>query len=204
MLIHIQADFSKSSTGISSGSYAQTSSASLNVTASLGLADQYTLYLWSYCASNSSSSNCTNPIRDFLFDPIEVWHLNDTSLFQPVPKILRKALDTYQNLSGDVTKLYIVAVSLSIHTLLSGFFAAHLWSIFPFIASAISTVVLLAAAILVTVAYGGLVAAFNIALRSDDIHVSLGWAFNIFWAAFLSSFLAACCWLIRCLCCCCT
>jgi len=55
----------------------------LNVSASsLGLADSYTIALWSYCTDNdgpsSSNTSYRTPTKDFWFDPVQAWHLNDT------------------------------------------------------------------------------------------------------------------------------
>lgn len=102
--------------------------------------------------------------------------------------------------------LYISALSSSASTIVLGLLALYfrLLSVSSLIVSAISAGLLLAAAVMATVVYNGLVTAFDTGLRSSGIHVSLGaGAIKLMWSAFSTSFLATCLWLVVSICCCC-
>jgi SUR7/PalI family protein len=184
---------------------------SLNVSASsLGLADSYTIALWSYCADNggasSSNTSCSTPTKDFWFDPVKAWHLNKTIFADELPKAFNDVLKTYHSVSKGLVGLYLIAISATAASTILGFCAVFslVGSILPLIITAIATVGLLAASIMATVAYSSVVGTFDTVLRSYGVGATLGLnMFALTWSAFLSTLLSSFLWLLRGLCCCC-
>jgi SUR7/PalI family len=183
----------------------------LNVSASsLELADSYTVALWSYCAdkngSSSSSTSCSTPTKDFWFDPVQTWHLNNTALADAFPKVLKNVLETYHSASKVMVRLYLVAISATAASTLIGFCAVFslVGSILPLIITSVSTIGLLAASITATVVYSSVVGTFDTVLRSYGLDATLGLnMFALTWSAFLSALVSSFLWLFRGLCCCC-
>ncbi|KFY69651.1 hypothetical protein V496_00057 [Pseudogymnoascus sp. VKM F-4515 (FW-2607)] len=152
----------------------------LNVSASsLGLADSYTVALWSYCADKngitSSNTRCSTPTKDFWFDPVQTWHLNNTVFTDGLPTALNNVLNTYHSASKGMITLYLVAVSATAVSTLIGLCALFslVGSILPLIITSISTIALLAASIMSTVVFGSVAGTFNTALRSYGVDATL-------------------------------
>jgi hypothetical protein len=183
----------------------------LNVSASsLGLADWYTIALWSYCADkdgpSSSNTSCSTPTKDFWFDPVQAWHLNNTIFADGLPKALDDVLKTYHSASKVMVRLYLIAISATATSTILGFCAVFslVGSILPLIITSISTVGLLTASIMATVVYSSLVGTFDTVLRSYGVDATLGLnMFALTWSAFLSALVSSFLWLFRGLCCCC-
>jgi hypothetical protein len=183
----------------------------LNVSASsLGLADSYTVALWSYCAdkngTSSSNTTCSTPTKDFWFDPVQAWHLNNTVFADGLPTALNDVLKTYHSASKVIVRLYLIAVSATAASTLLGFCTAFslVGSILPLIITSISTVGLFAASIMATVVYSSVVGTFDTVLRSYGVDATLGLnMFALTWSAFLSALVSSFLWLFRGLCCCC-
>jgi hypothetical protein len=183
----------------------------LNVSASsLGLADSYTVALWSYCAdkneTSSSNTSCSTPTKDFWFDPVQTWHLNNTIFADGFPKALNDVLKTYHSASKVMVRLYLIAISATAVSVILGFCAVFslVGSILPLIITSISTVSLLTASIMATIVYSSVVGTFDTVLRSYGVDATLGLnMFALTWSAFLSALVSSFLWLFRGLCCCC-
>jgi hypothetical protein len=179
------------------------------IASTLGVADSYSVALWSYCATSnqtgSSNVNCSKPTTDFWFNPIQAWHLNNTVLMNTFPTTLTKVLRIYHNCSKAMVSLYIAAVSCTFVASIVGGFAvfSEVGSGRSFLVTSISAFLLLAASSLATSVYVPLAATFDSVLRSYSIGVSLGRdMFALTWSAALLSLMAALFWLLRWLFCC--
>ncbi|KIV94456.1 hypothetical protein PV10_02223 [Exophiala mesophila] len=140
----------------------------------LGMNDYYTIYLRSYCHWNSNQdtyANCTDPQAYFWFNPIKVWHLNDTGV--PVddflPKEFRTGLDAYKAASKAIFYLYAGSLGAAAITILVGISAifSRWGSFFTTFCATAMWILLVAASVTVTVVYSLVRTALNNTLKDD-------------------------------------
>jgi hypothetical protein len=145
-----------------------------------GLADYYTIYLENYCSwnGNDTYSYCSPRVRNFAFDPIEVWGLNSTNVEPFLPKSLTDGVKTYKKLAGVMYTFYVIALSGTVLVLLFGITALYSkWG--SFFTTAVATLAGLStivASTLATALFAALDDAVNHTSFGEDlgIHASLG------------------------------
>ena len=184
------------------------------VTSALGVAEFYHVSLWNYCSgdfSKNSSGGVTDHVtycsphqNEFWFNPISVWHLNNTVVDHLLDKEIRSGLNTYRVVAKWMSIAYIVALIATILEILIGILAlfSRLGSLATTIVSTISSIFVFAFALTATILYATLTGTFNDALKKYNIHGNLG--HNIYvvtWMAVAFSLAAGFFWLISSCCC---
>ena len=117
------------------------------------IADIYEVHLWNYCTSDQEDgkiTQCTDRHASFVFDPVSVWHLNETSAItahtssssnpliatasevkdkteEAENELLgsagKKALDAYRKLAKIMFVLYAISFWATLATIFLGIFA---------------------------------------------------------------------------------
>ena len=192
---------------------------SLNATTSaaktaLGVADFYHVSLWNYCSGDFSQNStggvsdhvtyCSPHQNEFWFNPVEVWHLNNTVVDHLLSKELKDGLNTYKTVAKWMFIAYIVALMSTIVEIIVGVLAlfSRWGSLATTIVSTISSIFLIAFALTSTILYATLTGTFNDALKKYNIHGSMG--HNIYvavWLAVAFSLAAGLFWLFSSCCC---
>ncbi len=183
-------------------------------TSALGVAEFYHISLWNYC-SGSFTKNSTGGVSDhvtycsphqneFWFNPVEVWHLNNTVVDQLLSKELKAGLNTYKTVAKWMFIAFIVALISTIVEILVGFFAlfSRWGSLATTIVSTISTFFVIAFALTSTILYATLTGTFNNALKKYNIHGNMGHSVYVtVWLAVAFSLAAGLFWLFSSCCC---
>ena len=180
----------------------------------LGVADFYHVSLWNYC-SGDFTKNSTGAVKDhvtfcsphqneFWFNPVEVWHLNNTVVDHLLNKEIRDGLNTYKTVAKWMFVAYIVALITTIVEILVGFLAlfSRLGSLATTIVSTISSFFVIAFALTSTILYATLTGTFNDALKKYNIHGKMGHSIYVtVWLAVVFSLASGLFWLFSSCCC---
>jgi hypothetical protein len=177
------------------------------------LKDFYDIGLWNYCYGNKTShgdyeiTHCTARQSEFYFDPITVWHLNDTTVdgVKPVlPSKLQDGINTYRTVAKWMFIGYCIAAGATVVELLVGLLAifSRLGSLLTSLVSAISFLFTAAATITATALFAILMGTFDGALEHFGAHSSLGKnMLATTWLAVVFSFGSTLFWLLSSCCC---
>ena len=181
----------------------------------LNVKDFYHIHLWNYCdgdftddhsskAASDKVTHCSDRKNQFWFNPVEVWHLNNTKVDQLFSKELRAGLSTYKTVTKWMFICYVAAVIATIVEILVGFLAlfSRIGSVITTIVSVVSSLFIVGFALTATILYSTLAATFNSALNKYNIRGSLGR--NIYvttWLGVAFSCAAGLFWLLSACCC---
>ena len=181
----------------------------------------YTVSLWNYCAGSGDSvarsplainqqdaksvEFCTGRQLYFWFNPKDVWGFNGKLGDALFTERANNALNDYEKTASKwMSSLYIlgiVAVSLEILIGIGALFS-RLGSLFTTISALVSTAFLFAFALLTTLTYSSLVAAFNLSLNQYSIKFKLGPTMFVYiWLSVACSLVAALFWAFSSCCC---
>ena len=181
----------------------------------LNVKDFYHIHLWNYCdgdftddhSSHKASdevTHCSERKNQFWFDPVEVWHLNNTKIDKLFSKELRTGLKTYKTVTKWMFICYVTALIATIVEILVGFLAlfSRIGSVLTTVVSIVSSVFIVGFALTATILYSTLAGTFNSALNKYNIRGSLGK--NIYvttWLGVAFSVAAGLFWLLSACCC---
>ena len=190
------------------------------VASALGVYDFYHISLWNYCSGNFTSSQahnssasasvadnvtfCSPHTNAFWFNPVDVWHLNNTGVDKLFSSELTSALNTYHTAAKWMFIAYVVALISTIVEIVIGFTAllSRLGSVATTIVSTISTVFTVGFALTATILYSTLTATFNDALKKYNVHGNLGHNMYVaIWLAVAFSLASGFFWLLSSCCC---
>ena len=183
-------------------------------TSALNISEVYHVSLWNYCSGDLKKNStggvtdhitfCSPHQNEFWFNPVEVWHLNNTLADQFLSKELKSGLDTYRTVAKWMFICYIVALISTIVEILVGILAlfSRLGSLATTIVSTISSIFTIAFALTATILYSVLTGTFNDALKKYNIHGKMGRSIYITtWLAVVFSLGAGLFWLFSSCCC---
>lgn len=183
---------------------------SINVTASdIGLADYYTVTLWTYCGTLGSTTTCSKPQFNWAANATNLTALTDLAQKTAgssitVPKEVTQALKTFSVSMEWAEILYIIAAVATVIELIVGLFAlcSRAGSCFTSCVSGISTTVIVAASILSTVMSSIVIGIINKEGNKYGITAHLETSFlAVTWLAAALSIVAGMFWFIS-ICCC--
>ncbi|KAF3031645.1 hypothetical protein E8E12_001329 [Didymella heteroderae] len=185
------------------------SNKSLNVVLTGSSLGSYRIGLWSYCREETSlgadgTSNCAPPSRDFWFNPLDVWTLEDPSLQKTLADDLSPGLKAYSRAVVFIKAAFILATVLTVAELFAIFFAivTRAASAVGLVLSLASLVFTLAAAASTTIAYGALTGLVKSGLGPYNIEASIGGKMLIVvWLGFGLKVVSIPLWLPSMLCC---
>ena len=188
--------------------------ATKDATKALGIYDFYHVGLWNYCAGsfgkNSTGGStddvtfCSPTQKQYWFNPVEVWHLNNSLTDQYFSTELKDGLKAYQTTARWMYIAYVVALISTAVEILVGVSTlfSRLGSVATTIVSTVSSIFTIGFALTATILYATLTGAFNTALKDYDIHGSLGHSIFVWtWLAVLFSWGAGLFWLFSSCCC---
>ena len=180
----------------------------------LNIKDLYHVSLWNYCSGdfqkNSSGgmndhiTYCSPRQKQYWFNPVDVWHLNNSVTDRYFSKELRDGLNVYHSVAKWMYIAYIIAVVTTAAEILVGFTAlfSRLGSLATTIVSSISSIFTIAFALTSTILYATLTGVFNNALKQYHIHGSMGRTIYVWvWLSVLFSWIAGIFWLFSSCCC---
>ncbi|RFU34567.1 hypothetical protein B7463_g1763, partial [Scytalidium lignicola] len=182
----------------------------INLTASdLGLSDYYKIDLWTYCSQDGKNTTCPKPKFNWAADAFNETKLTNTAsaaVGQPIklPKDLTGSLHTFQVVSKWTQVVYIIAFVSTVAELFLGLFAlcSRVFSCCTWIISGISTVAIIAASILATVASAIVVGALDKVVKHYGVHATINTTFlAITWLAAAFSLAGSLFWLLSTCCC---
>ncbi|KAL4883365.1 SUR7/PalI family-domain-containing protein [Aspergillus karnatakaensis] len=174
------------------------------------LKDFYSVGLWGYCEGEVSKQGsydttyCSSPHPKFWFNPIQAWHLNETTKDLQLPSHLTKELRVYKKVSLWMSSGYILAITVTaIETLLGLLSIWSRWgSCITALVSAVACLFTIAGTLTATVTFSLLKGTFATVLRDLNITTSLGIrVLVVSWAAVLFSLAALVFWTVT-MCCC--
>ena len=73
--------------------------------------------------TSSSNNSCSTPTKDFWFDPVQAWHLNNTVFADGLLRALDDVLQTYHSMSRVMVRIYLIAISVIAASTILGFCA---------------------------------------------------------------------------------
>lgn len=180
----------------------------------VGVKDFYHIGLWNYCSGDFGKNStggatdhvtyCSPRQNQFWFNPVDVWNLTNTGVDKFFSKELRDGLDKYKMAAKWMFIAYIVALITTIVEIFVGIIAlfSRLGSLATTIVSTISSIFLIAFALISTILYSTLTGTFNHALKKYNIHGNLGRNMYVAtWLAVAFSFGAGIFWLFSSCCC---
>lgn len=183
-------------------------------TTALGIKDFYHVGLWNYCAGNYKKNSsggqeeevtyCSDRRRKFWFNPVEVWHLNNSITDEFFDDGLKDGLKAYETVTKWMYVAYVVAMMATGAEIFVGISAlfSRIGSIAATIVSLVSSIFVLGFSLTATVLYAGLTGAFNEALKEYHIHGSMGRTMYIWaWLAVAFSWGAGLFWTFSSCCC---
>ena len=111
-------------TGIASGLL----SSLIGEASSDALYDFYEVYMWNYCAGSNSSGTeviqfCSPRQAKFVFNPIDIWGLNGTTVQKDVPGAVNDAVNAYSKGAQWMFIAYTVAFWVTAASIVVGIFA---------------------------------------------------------------------------------
>ena len=184
------------------------------VKSALGIDDFYHVSLWNYCSGNFSTNSsggvsdhvtyCSPHENEFWFNPVEVWHLNNTVVDHFLDSEIKTGLNTYRTVAKWMFVAYIVALISTIVEIFVGVLAlfSRWGSLATTIVSTISSFFVIAFALTSTILYATLTGTFNDALKKYNIHGNLGHSiYVVVWLAVAFSLGAGLFWLFSSCCC---
>jgi len=145
----------------------------------LQLEDFYTVGLWNYCWGDEQPDgkqvikDCSPRKNSFWFDPVEVWKLNQTGIFDDK---MDKALNAAHKFAGWMFASYMIAIVLTVAEFLVGLAAifSRWGSLVTTIVSTAQSIFVFAAAVTSTALYGSEVGIIESTMKVYNIHASLG------------------------------
>jgi len=176
----------------------------------LGLADSYTVGLWSYCAQTNNTNGsvtqkCSSAKAEFWFDPFSIWNLSDTTAETAINSTtLTDSLKTYKTASKWTFVCYMIALVATVLEILFGVVAifSKIGSCITTIVSSVGTVGIIAASVLSTVMWSIVVEAFNHELKKYGISASVSTKMlSVTWLAVAFSLASGFFWMISTCCC---
>ena len=184
------------------------------VTKALGIQDFYHVALWNYCSGNYTKNAtggweedvtyCSDRKKEFWFNPVDVWNLNNTVTDQFFSTALKDGLKAYKTVAKWMYVAYVVAIIATAAEILVGITAlfSRVGSLATTIVSTISSIFVIGFALTATILYASLTGAFNTALKDYHIHGSMGKTIYVWaWLAVASSWAAGLFWLFSSCCC---
>jgi len=185
-----------------------------DATKALGIYDFYHVGLWNYCAGSfaknatgASFDNvtyCSPAQKQYWFNPVDVWHLNNSITDQYFSTQLKDGLNAYHQVAKWMYVAYVVAVVATAVEILVGVSAlfSRLGSLATTIVSTVSSIFTIGFALTATILYATLTGGFNTALKDYNIHGSMGRNIYIWaWLAVAFSWAAGLFWLFSSCCC---
>lgn len=185
------------------------------VKSALGVANLYHVSLWNYCSGDFQKNGrggvsdhityCSPRKNEFWFNPIEVWHLeNSTVVDHLLSKELKAGLDTYRTVAKWMFVAFIIALISTIVEIFVGFLAlfSRWGSLATTVVSTISSLFVIAFALTSTILYATLTGTFNEALKKYHVRGNMGRSIYItVWLATAFSLAAGLFWLFSSCCC---
>jgi len=174
------------------------------------LYDFYDVYFWNYCAGSLSGNGtetvqyCSPRKNNFVFNPIEVWGLNGTTIQKEIPGGVTKAINAYEKGAHWMWTLYVLAFWITVGTIVVGIFAicSRVGSFVTTIVSSVATVLTFVAALIATILFSALVGGLDTSLKEYNVKSSVGTkVLAVDWLAVAFSIGASAFWLIS-ICCC--
>ena len=183
-------------------------------TKALGIYDFYHVALWNYCAGSYKKNStggweedvtyCSDRKKEFWFNPVDVWHLNNTVTDKYFSTALKDGLKAYKTVAKWMYVAYIVATIATAAEILVGITAlfSRVGSLATTIVSTVSSIFVIGFALTATILYASLTGAFNTALKDYHIHGSMGKTIYVWaWLAVVSSWGAGLFWMFSSCCC---
>ena len=190
------------------------STGSVNFTAAnFNLADSYKVYLWNYCAVRTSNGSCTKGKFDWASDSINITYMNEvaTSVSMgasgknaTLPKTVTTALKAYVKVSKWTQVVYLIALLLSVLTLITGLFGfcSRGGSCITYFVSGLATTAIISASAMATASSAIVVAAIQTTAKSYNVHAKIMTGFlSVTWLACAFSVGAGLFWMFS-ICCC--
>lgn len=180
-----------------------------NITAStLGLADEYKVSIWAYCAVTGGKANCTGMKFDWASSELNATALTGTAGGQTVtvnlPSEVRGALKTFIQISKWTQVVYIIALVAAAIVLVCGLFAicSRLGSCCTSIIAGIATAAITIASVMATVQASVVVGALKSTAKMYGVDAEFNTRFlAVTWLAVAFSLGAGLFWLFS-MCCC--
>jgi len=173
------------------------------------LYDFYDVYFWNYCAGSLSNGTeiiqyCSPRQNKFVFNPIDVWGLNGTTIQKEIPGGVTRAINAYTKGAQWMWTAYVISFCVTAGTIVVGFFAicSRLGSCVTTIVSSAATLFTFLAALTSTILFSALVGALNGSLKEYNVKSSVGTrVMAVDWLAVAFSIGASIFWLVS-ICCC--
>jgi len=181
--------------------------------AQLGLADSYKVFMWNFCSTTGSKSNCTKAKFNWASHSLNVTALNEkastislaaTGVNATFPKEITTALKTYIVVSKWTQIVYSIAFVLSVITLISGLFGfcSRAGSCFTYFLSGLATTAIIVASLMATLSAAVVVAAIKASAHSFKVTASINRNYlSVTWLAVAFSIGSGLFWLFS-VCCC--
>ena len=180
----------------------------------LDIKDFYHVSLWNYCSGsfkkNSSGGMnddvdfCSPRKKQFWFNPVDIWHLNNSVTDNFFSDELKNGLKAYHATAKWLYIAYIIAIITTCAEILVGFTAlfSRLGSLATTIVSSISSLFTIAFALTATILYAVLTGVFDKALKDYQIQANMGRTIYVWtWLAVFFSWVAGIFWLFSSCCC---
>jgi len=173
------------------------------------LYDFYEIYLWNYCVGSTTNAvdtvqACTSRNFNFVFNPLQVWGLNGTTVQNEIPGAINSAISAYTKGAHFMHIAYTIAFWTTVGTIVAGLFAicSRVGSCITTIVSGFATLFTILSALASTIIFSTLTAALNGSLKEYNIVTHLGTKMlAIDWLAAAFSIAASLFWFIS-ICCC--
>jgi len=173
------------------------------------LYDFYDVYFWNYCAGSLSNGTetvqyCSPRENNFVFNPIDVWGLNGTTIQKEIPGAVTKSINAYEKGAHWMWITYVLAFWITAASIVVGLFAicSRLGSCVTTIVSSAATLFTFVAALISTILFSVLVGALDGSLKEYNVKSSVGTrVMAIDWLAVAFSIAASAFWLVS-ICCC--
>jgi len=178
-----------------------------------GIADSYKVYLWNYCSTNSTDNDCTKGKFNWAQDSINITYINERATAvsmaasgknATLPKAMTSALSAYVKVSKWTQVVYLIALLLSVLTLITGLFGfcSRGGSCITYIVSGLATTAIICASAMATASSAIVVAAIQATAKMYGIHAKIMTPFlSVTWLACAFSVGAGLFWMFS-ICCC--
>jgi len=183
--------------------------------ANFQLADDYKVYMWNYCYSYTGASNgsCTKGKFDWASDAINTTRMNEVASAismgasgknATLPKSITNALKVYVRVSKWTQVVYLIALLLSVLTLITGLFGfcSRGGSCITYFVSGLATTAIICASAMATASSAVVVAAVQATAKIYGVHAKIMTGFlSVTWLACAFSVGAGLFWMFS-ICCC--
>jgi hypothetical protein len=177
--------------------------------AQLGLADSYKVYMWNYCSTTGSKTNCTSAKFDWASDSLNITAINArassaSGTNATLPKDVSNALKTFATVSKWTQVVYIIAFILTVLELVVGLFGfcSRAGSCVTYLVAGLQSTAIISASILATVSSAVVVAAVKSTSKAYGVNASIKTGFlSVTWIAVAFSVGAGLFWMFS-MCCC--